>query len=33
MGGDEGFLMQAEAQPVPKEADCWSHAFGLRMTT
>jgi hypothetical protein len=32
MGGDERFLMQAEAQPVRKEADCRSHALGLRMT-
>ena len=27
MGGDERFLMQAEAQPVRKEADCRSHAL------
>jgi hypothetical protein len=27
MGGDERFLMQAEAQPVRKEADCRTHAL------
>jgi hypothetical protein len=31
MGGDEGFLRQAETQPVRKEADRRSHALGLRM--
>jgi hypothetical protein len=31
MSGDERFLMQAEAQPVRKEADCPSHALGLRL--
>jgi hypothetical protein len=32
MGGDDRFLRQAEAQPLRKEADCRSHALGLRMT-